>query len=254
MPGVHTNQKPADEKSSIDFKCKTEIELKEGNQRGRFTETDRKLCTNYTGGSKKRTTNCWFTQEPDEFHIDKDIQIDERKNISLSEIQFINIEEDTVSSGELFHDAKSQCHMDTSFVSSSSMSGNGEITPDTTYQLQKQQTSSAWKECWKEWELRAITTSGYVIGSTLLLNGPMVICLVFDALGKPFPFAVGDIASLLVALQCLINPFIYAYRFKELRQSIKNIFCCRKKQEQNTNNMDIEERDQPTENGRDIKY
>ena len=81
----------------------------------------------------------------------------------------------------------------------------------------------------KMWELRALATSCYIIGSTILLHGPVTVCLILSAFGVSFPRAIGDVLALLLALNCVINPFIYAFRFKELRRAIKGIFCCRKK-------------------------
>lgn len=86
------------------------------------------------------------------------------------------------------------------------------------------------KATWSDWERRALTTSGYIIGSTLLLHGPLIFCLAFDALGleSEKSKAVGDISALLANLQCVIDPFIYALRFSELRKAMKDIICCRK--------------------------
>ena len=81
----------------------------------------------------------------------------------------------------------------------------------------------------KMWELRALATSCYIIGSTILLHGPVTVCLILSAFGVSFPRVIGDVFALLLALNCVINPFIYAFRFKELRRAIKGIFCCRKK-------------------------
>lgn len=92
----------------------------------------------------------------------------------------------------------------------------------------KVKKENALKIAWRKWEFRALATSGYVIGSTLLLHGPMIICLLADGIGHSFPFAIGNISALLVALQCIINPFIYVFRFKELRKAMKKLFCCKK--------------------------
>lgn len=81
---------------------------------------------------------------------------------------------------------------------------------------------------WTEWEHKALATSSYIIGSTVLLNGPLISCLVCDAFGLNVPSTIGDITAMLVALQCVVNPFIYAFRFGELRKAIKNIICCKK--------------------------
>ncbi|CAC5396685.1 OLFR [Mytilus coruscus] len=92
----------------------------------------------------------------------------------------------------------------------------------------KSKGENALKIAWRTWEFRALATSGYVIGSTLLLHGPMIICLLADGIGHSFPFAIGNISALLVALQCIINPFIYVFRFKELRQAMKKRLCCKR--------------------------
>jgi hypothetical protein len=81
----------------------------------------------------------------------------------------------------------------------------------------------------KMWELRALATSCYIIGSTILLHGPVTVCLILSAFGVSFPRVIGDVFALLLALNCVINPFIYAFRFKEIRRAITGIFCCRKK-------------------------
>ncbi|CAG2186560.1 MC2R [Mytilus edulis] len=78
------------------------------------------------------------------------------------------------------------------------------------------------------WECRAITTAGYVIGSTLVLRGPMVLCMVFDAFGIQYDNAIRDITAILVALQCLIDPFVYAFRFQAIRKEIQKMICCKK--------------------------
>lgn len=81
---------------------------------------------------------------------------------------------------------------------------------------------------WTEWEHRALATSGYLIFSTLLLHGPLIACLLCDAFGYQVPIAIGNISTVLVSIQCVVNPFIYAFRFKELREAIIHLFCCKK--------------------------
>jgi hypothetical protein len=34
-------------------------------------------------------------------------------------------------------------------------------------------------------------------------------------------------SALLLALHCILNPFIYAFRFPNLRQGMKNYVCCK---------------------------
>ncbi|CAG2248615.1 unnamed protein product [Mytilus edulis] len=80
----------------------------------------------------------------------------------------------------------------------------------------------------RRWECRAITTAGYVIGSTLVLRGPMVLCMVLDAFGIQYDNAIRDIIAILVALQCLIDPCVYAFRFQAIRKEIQKIICCKK--------------------------
>ncbi|CAC5369047.1 unnamed protein product [Mytilus coruscus] len=84
------------------------------------------------------------------------------------------------------------------------------------------------KTATRQWELRAIATSGYVIGSTLILRGPLVLLMVIDAFGMEVPNGIGDMAAILVAVQCLIDPFIYAFRFHTIRRALKRIICCKK--------------------------
>lgn len=100
----------------------------------------------------------------------------------------------------------------------------------TTIEVTGSQKERQIKETWNDWERRALTTSGYIIGSTLLLHGPLILCLACDALGfeSEKSKAVGDISALLANLQCVIDPFIYALRFYEIRKAMKDIICCRK--------------------------
>ena len=83
---------------------------------------------------------------------------------------------------------------------------------------------------------------------------PLVICLVLDALGNSVPRKIGEISALLVSIQCVINPFIYALRFKELRQAMKQIFCCKKKAEGqfSANIEEIVERSEPMEQEQNV--
>lgn len=100
----------------------------------------------------------------------------------------------------------------------------------TTIEITGSQKERQIKETWNDWERRALTTSGYIIGSTLLLQGPLIFCLACDALGleSENSTAIGNISALLANLQCVIDPFIYAFRFYELRKAMKDIICCRK--------------------------
>ncbi|VDI19035.1 Hypothetical predicted protein [Mytilus galloprovincialis] len=69
------------------------------------------------------------------------------------------------------------------------------------------------KTATRQWEFRAIATSGYVIGTTLVLRGPLVLLMAIDAFGMEVPNGIGDLAAILVAVQCLIDPFVYAFVF-----------------------------------------
>jgi hypothetical protein len=40
------------------------------------------------------------------------------------------------------------------------------------------------KETWNDWERRALTTSGYIIGSTLLLQGPLILLHIVGSQAK----------------------------------------------------------------------
>jgi hypothetical protein len=50
----------------------------------------------------------------------------------------------------------------------------------------------------KMWELRALATSCYIIGSTILLHGPVTVCLILSAFGVSFPRVIGDVEVFLV--------------------------------------------------------
>ncbi|VDI46481.1 Hypothetical predicted protein [Mytilus galloprovincialis] len=84
------------------------------------------------------------------------------------------------------------------------------------------------KTATRQWELRAIATSGYVIGTTLVLRGPLVLLMAIDAFGIEVPNGIGDLAAILVSVQCLIDPFVYAFRFHTIRRALKKIICCKK--------------------------
>ncbi|CAG2186561.1 unnamed protein product [Mytilus edulis] len=88
------------------------------------------------------------------------------------------------------------------------------------------------KTATRQWEFRAIATSGYVIGTTLVLRGPLVLLMAIDAFGMEVPNGIGDLAAILVAVQCLIDPFVYAFRFHTVRRTLKGIICCEKTENQ----------------------
>ncbi|CAG2186563.1 unnamed protein product [Mytilus edulis] len=88
------------------------------------------------------------------------------------------------------------------------------------------------KTATRQWEFRAIATSGYVIGTTLVLRGPLVLLMAIDAFGMEVPNGIGDLAAILVAVQCLIDPFVYAFRFHTVRRALKGIICCKKTENQ----------------------
>ncbi|VDI15826.1 Hypothetical predicted protein [Mytilus galloprovincialis] len=84
----------------------------------------------------------------------------------------------------------------------------------------------------RQWEFRAIATSGYVIGTTLVLRGPLVLLMAINAFGMEVPNGIGDLATILVAVQCLIDLFVFTYRFRTVRRALKGIICCKKTQNQ----------------------
>lgn len=102
-----------------------------------------------------------------------------------------------------------------------------ERSTDTFANTQRSSLKEPQLSAWRKWELRALATSGYIIGSTLLLYGPFMICILFDALSIQFPKTIGYMSALLLALHCILNPFIYAFRFPNLRQGMKNYVCCK---------------------------
>lgn len=102
-----------------------------------------------------------------------------------------------------------------------------ERSDDTFVNTQRLSLKEPQLSAWRKWELRALATSGYIIGSTLLLYGPFMICISLDALRIQFPPIIGYISALLLALHCILNPFIYAFRFPNLRQGMKNYVCCK---------------------------
>ncbi|CAC5369046.1 HTR4 [Mytilus coruscus] len=127
------------------------------------------------------------------------------------------------TTGDFKHNEQSATGTSTDFVAQEEAACNN-IIRERLPSLKTEKVASTLRD----WECRAITTVGYVIGSTLVLKGPMVICMVVDAFGIQYENAIRDIIAILLALQCLIDPFVYAFRFRAIRKEIQKIVCCKK--------------------------
>lgn len=79
------------------------------------------------------------------------------------------------------------------------------------------------------WERRAVVTNCYLIADHVIFFLPMICFFVVDRLGGDMPKEALIYGLLWLMLHFLINPFIFAWRIKEIHSEINRLFRCRRK-------------------------
>lgn len=83
-------------------------------------------------------------------------------------------------------------------------------------------------------EIRAANTLAMIVGTFIVLWMPGIISLFIMALtgNREFPLDILELSTILVHFNASLDPLIYAYRMRNIREALKKIFKCGKRGEQ----------------------
>lgn len=83
-------------------------------------------------------------------------------------------------------------------------------------------------------EIRAANTLAMIVGTFIILWTPGIISLFVMALteNREFPLDILELSTILVHFNASLDPLIYAYRMRNIREALKKIFKCGKRSEQ----------------------
>lgn len=98
-------------------------------------------------------------------------------------------------------------------------------TPSSSNEMHRRQISTIFSP----WERRAVVTNCYLIADHVIFFLPMICFFVVDRLGGDMPKEALIYGLLWLMLHFLINPFIFAWRIKEIHSEINRLFRCRSK-------------------------
>lgn len=100
-------------------------------------------------------------------------------------------------------------------------------------------------------EIRAANTLAMIVGTFIILWTPGIISLFVMALteNREFPLDILELSTILVHFNASLDPLIYAYRMRNIREALKKIFKCGKRSEQRpTSSNSTEKRSLRTSN------
>lgn len=82
-------------------------------------------------------------------------------------------------------------------------------------------------------EIRAANTLAMIVGTFIVLWMPGIISLFVMAITKnrDFPLDILELSTIMVHFNAAVDPLIYAFRMRNIREALKKFFKCGKRGE-----------------------